>query len=191
MSTETVFSPYEVRQVGVKPSKGEETIIAECIGSMEDEMEVKVVTKNCRGVPQKVRPRGTGSGTVTLSLHMPIKMYKAMFALERDDLATGVMGYGRKNLHETFCMMADVFDEDDNEKLVAYPNCIMQTGPNSVVENGEDEVAEVEVEISVMPDDNGYGKYESFVSELTEEEDIKKKWMSEFTPELVKKAPVI
>lgn len=188
---DTVYSRYEVRKIGVKPSKAEETIIAECVGSFEDEMEVKVVTKNCRGVPQKVRPRGTGAGTVTLSLHMPIKMYKAMFAMERDDLATGVMGYGNKNLHEAFCLTGDVFDEDDVEMLVAYPNCIMQTGPNSSIENGADEVAEVEVEISVMPDVNGYGKYEALVSELTEEEDIKKKWMSEFTPELVKKAPVI
>ena len=61
MATVTEYSNYEVRQIGVKPSGGEAYIVADCVGTFEDEMEVKVVTKNCRGIPRKVRPRGTGT----------------------------------------------------------------------------------------------------------------------------------
>lgn len=186
MSTVTEYSNYEVRQIGVKPSGEEAYIVADCVGTFEDEMEVKVVTKNCRGVPRKVRPRGTGNGTITASLHMPVAIYKAMYALERDDLEEGVLGYGENNLHQSFSLVADVRDEDNNRKFLAYPNCIMQTGPNMNVENGADDVAEAEVEISVMPDENGYGKYESFEGELTDET-IKTTWMTDFTPELVAK----
>lgn len=188
MPNETVFSNYEVRKVGVKLNQENATqVVAECIGSMEDEMETRIVTKNCRGVAVKTRVFGTGTGTVTLSLHMPFSLYKNIFALERADLKDGVLGYGRSNAHPEFQMTADVFDEDGNEKYIAYPRCIMQTGPDMNVENGADEIEEVEVEISVMPDDNGYGKYEALADGLASE--IKDAWFSNFTTELVTKTP--
>lgn len=184
MPNEPVFSNYEVRKVGVKlNATGAAQIVAECIGSMEDEMETRIVTKNCRGVAVKTRVFGTGTGTVTLSLHMPFALYKSIFALERTDLKTGVLGYGRYNAHPEFQLVADVFDEDGNEKYLAYPRCIMQTGPDMDVENGADEVAEVEVEINVMPDANGYGKYEALVAGL--DSAVSDAWFTDFTPELV------
>ena len=186
--SEPVFSNYEVRKIGTKlNATGATQIVADCVGSMEDEMETRIVTKNCRGVATKTRVFGTGTGTVTLSLHMPIAMYKAIFALERSDLKKGVLGYGRPNAHPEFQTVADVFDEDGNEKYIAYPKCIMQSGPDMGVENGADEIEEVEVEISVMPDDNGYGKYEALVADL--DEDVKTAWLTDFTTELVTKSP--
>jgi len=52
---------------------------------------------------------------------------------------------------------------------------------------GAEEVAELELEIGVMPDSYGNGMYEAVVSELTDAS-LKNTWMTAFTPELVQVA---
>lgn len=188
----SVFSKYELRKMGVKISGSTGTPTyksADCVGTFEEELDVKVVTKMCRGVQVKTRPRGAGTGTVTVSAHIPYDIYCAMFDMDgRDDLVEGVQGYGSSNFHKEFSIVADVYDEDDNELLLAYPRCIIQTGPNTNIENGAEEVAEIEVEISLMPDDNGYCRYEAVVSALASGSSIKPEtWLSSFTPEMVHK----
>lgn len=179
-----VFSNYEVRKIGIKlNTTGSTQKVAECVAAMEDECETRTVTKNCRGVTAKKRTFGTGAGTITLSMHIPVELRQDIFALSRSDLKEGVMGYGRSNAHPEFCLTADVFDEDGNEKLVAYPRCVMETGPDFSVENGADEIKEDEIEISFMPDDNGYGKYYALAEGLASE--IKSSWFTNFTTELV------
>ena len=162
---------------------------ADCVGTFEEELDVKVVTKMCRGVQVKTRPRGAGTGTVTISAHIPYDIYCAMYDMDgRDDLVDGVQGYGSNNFHKEFSIVADVYDEDGNELLLAYPRCIIQTGPNTNIENGAEEVAEIEVEISLMPDDNGYCRYECVVADLADQSPITPtKWMNSFTSEMVKK----
>lgn len=76
-------------------------------------------------------------------------------------------------------------DEDDNEKLKAYPNCTIQTALTRKVENGAEEIAEIELELAITPDEEGNGMYEAVVTDLTDE-DLKTKWLELFTPELVK-----
>ena len=100
-------------------------------------------------------------------------------------LADGVYGYGRNSIHPEFSLTADVFDEDDVEKFKAWPKCVMNAGPANKVENGSEEVAEVEAEIAFAPDDNGFGHYEALSAGLAE--NIKSKWLTSFTPDLVKK----
>lgn len=195
----SVFSKYELRKMGVKMKSttaqtGQSAYkSADCVGTFEEELDVKVVSKKCRGVQVKTRPRGAGTGTITISAHIPYDIYCAMFDMDgRSDLVDGVQGYGSNNFHKEFSIVADVYDEDDNELLLAYPRCIIQTGPNTNIENGAEEVAEIEVEVSVMPDDYGYCRYESVVSALgdqTGENAITpEKWLSGFTPDMVKKS---
>lgn len=192
----SVFSKYELRKMGVKMKGATGTPAyksADCVGTFEEELDVKVVSKKCRGVQVKTRPRGAGTGTITISAHIPYDIYCAMFDMDgRADLVDGVQGYGTKNFHKEFSIVADVYDEDDNELLLAYPRCIIQTGPNTNIENGAEEVAEIEVEVSVMPDDNGYCRYECVVDDLgsiTESSTVTPtKWMNNFTPEMVKKS---
>lgn len=184
---ESVFSKFELRKFGVKITGEEAYTSADCVGTFEEELDVIVVSKKCRGVEVKKRPRGAGTGTVTASLHIPYALYAKMFDMEREDLAAGVQGYGKLNFHKEFSIVADVFDEDGNELLLAYPRAIIATGPNTNIENGAEEVAEVEVEISIMPDDFGYCRYEAVVSDLTEDSNIAKTWMTAFAPELVQK----
>lgn len=189
MAYTSVFSKYEIRKLGVKMADATEYKSADCIGTFEEELNVIVLKKKCRGVEVKSRPRGAGTGTLTISLHIPYDIYCDMFDMtSRDDLVDGVQGYGSNNFHKEFAIVADVYDEDDNELLLAYPRCIMQTGPNTNIENGAEEVAEIEVEVSIMPDENNYCRYEAIVDALPEGSTITPaKWMSEFAPEMVKK----
>lgn len=182
-----VFSEYELRKMSIKFKTGEAYLPADCVGSCEEELETKVITKKCRGNVVKTTVRGTGKGTLNISMHMPYEIYTQAYGMNLDTLIDGVKAYGQNSRHEAFSIVQDVFDEDGVEKFKAYPNCIIQTGVVRKIENGAEEVAEIEMEVSVMPDEFGNGMYESLASELADET-VKTKWMTEFTPELVQVA---
>lgn len=190
----TEYSKYEVRKMGIKISGAAESAYksADCVGSMEEELDVVVVSKKCRGVEVKKRPRGAGTGTLTVSLHMPYDIYCEMFDMTRDDLIKGVQGYGNLNFHKEFAVTMDVYNEDDEELLLAYPRCICAVGPNTTIENGAEEVAEIEMEIAVMPDENGYCRYECMPDDLEEgKASVATSWMTAFTPSLVAASPSV
>ena len=184
-----VFSEYEVRQVGFKFEGENAYTVAECIGSSEETMNTRVISKKCRGVVKKKVVKPDGTGVVKYSMHMPWDIYVKVFGMEDETVKDGVKTYGINSTHGKFSMVVDVFDEDDNEKLKAYPNCVVETGKTTKTENGAEEVAEVELEIAVSPDDYGNGLYEALVSEL-EDETVKTTWMTAFEPELVRVATV-
>lgn len=184
--TNTVFSEAEVRKIGIKTGTAAKANICECVGTAEEEMNVKTISKKCRGVVTKTRTKGTGTGTIKLSLHMPQDIFASMFGMESANLIDGVIGYGETSLHPVFCLTEEVLDEDDNVKYKAYPNCSIQKGFTRSVENGAEEIKEIELEIAIMPDENGYGLYEAVATDLTDET-LKTKWMENFTPDLVKK----
>lgn len=179
--TTTVFSEYEVRQANV--IVGDKVWPVKCIGKWEEEMEVRKAVKKCRGKVAKQRTRGTGSGTCKVTCHIPYECYYALHGMESEALKTGVMGYGADSLHPVACVTLDVFDEDDVEKLKAYPCCTATSGPARSVENGAEEVAEVELELGVSPDENGFGMYEALADGL--DGSVKSAWMDGFSASLV------
>ncbi len=182
-----VFSDFELKQLGFKFKGASEYKTATCIGAYEEELEAKTVTKSCRGVVVKRITKGTGNGTLKITAHMPWEIYTDAYGMNLDTLIEGVKAYGRNSIHENFCMVADVEDEDGNEKLKAYPNCVVSTGVTRKIENGAEEVAEVELEVACMPDEYGNGMYEAIVDDLTDE-NVKTTWLTNFTPALVQKA---
>lgn len=186
--TKGVFSEFEVRQQFIKVGKEAKFEEMSCVGSSEEELEVKVITKNCRGVKAKEKVKGTGTGTLTQSLHVPREIYNKMYAMQRTTLKEGVYTYGQGSSHPEFALTQRVLDEDDVEKYKAYPRCILESGPKRPVENGQEEVPELELTISLLPDDNGECMYEALVEDL--EEDVKTKWLEEFTLDLVKSSVV-
>lgn len=190
---ETVFSEYELFRLGlIFPPEAEsndpDSVVAKCIGNFEEEMDVKTVTKKCRGTVAKKRTSGTGSGTVKVTLHCPMWFYRKAFGMSNKGLADGVWAYGVNSIHPQFCMTALVKNEDGEIKYKAYPVCSIENGMARKIENGADEVAEIELEVSVSPDDTEEerGMYEALDAELTDEE-VKEKWMTAFTPDLVQK----
>lgn len=182
--TETVFSEVEVRRLGIKFPDTQKADVNECIGNAEEEMEVKTVTKKCRGVVTKSRTKGTGKGTLKITGHVQQDVFASMYGMEQTGLKEGVIAYGMNSLHPVVCITMEVLDEDDNKKYKAYPQCTIQSALARKIEAGTEEIAEIELEITIMPDEYGNGLYEAVESDL-KDEDLKTKWMEEFTSKLV------
>lgn len=183
--TNGVFSDFEIDKMSVKfVGDSTEAVSMDCVGSVEEELTAKEITKKCRGVVIKDVVKGTGEGTLTISAHVPYDIFKEAFGMESADLKTGVLAYGTNSRHKAFCLTMHVNDEDGEEKFKAYPNCIFKARPTISVENGAEEVAEVEIEIAVMPDDQGNGMYEALAEGL--DETVASGWMSNFNYTLVK-----
>jgi hypothetical protein len=160
-ATDSVFSEFEVKKLSFKFDGMTSAMSVPCVGSIEEECEVRKVVKKCRGVVRKRSTRGTGCGTVKVSVHMPYRLFVAAFGMELDTLADNVFAYGENSVHPSGYVAVDVFDEDGNEKLRAYPNIVASSGPARKTTNGEEEVAEVELEFEFSPDDYGNGVYET------------------------------
>ena len=183
--TKGVFSEFEVREQHIKVAGQSPYLDMNCVGSSEEELEVKVITKNCRGVKAKEKVKGTGAGTLTESLHVPYEIFNMIYDMSRgDELIEGVYAYGQGNTHPEFALTQKVVDEDDVVKYKAYPRCIMESGPHRPVENGQEEVPELELTISLLPDDHGYCMYEALATEL--DATVAGQWLTAFTPELVR-----
>ena len=183
---ENVFSEYEIKNSSVKFADAEAFTKIGCVGSADEELEVKVVNKSCEGVVVKSVARGATSGTVNLSLHMKYSLYVEAFGMDLDGLKEGVYAYGKNSKHKEFTFVAEVYDEDGNKKLLAYPRCVMASAPSGNITNGAEEVAEIEIEMNLFADDEGNVKYEAMVSELAE--DITEQWLNNWSTELVKSA---
>lgn len=185
--TNGVFSEYELREMGVKFADSEEYVAANCVGSCEEELNVKIITKMCRGVVFKKTVKGAGDGKLAISMHLPWEIFNEAYGMNLDTLIDGVKAYGTNSRHKTFAITQHVFDEDGEEKFKAYPNCIIETGVKRKIENGAEEVAEVELEVSLQPDEHGNCVYEALASELTDET-LKTNWMTKFEPSMAQKA---
>lgn len=187
MAAGTVFSEFELRAMGFKFDGKESYESVNCVGSSEEEMNTKIIKKKCRGAVVKEVVKGDGTGKLKITAHIPYDVYTNMYGMTLDTLIKGVQAYGRNSVHKRFAVVQDVFDEDGNEKLKAYPNCIVETGVSRKIENGAEEVAELELEIAVMPDDEGNGMYEAIVDDIDPEHaTLKTQWMTAFKPEMVK-----
>ena len=184
----TVFSEFEARSMRFIFGEGDAYDV-KCVGKVECEASIRNIIKKCRGSVAKKRTRPTGEGTLKVTAHIPYELYVRLHDMERDDLADGVYAYGQTSLHPEVCVTADIYDEDDNEKFKAWPRCVISTGANNSIENGTDEVAEVELEIGYMPDDYNEGFYEALAANLSDE--IKTAWLNAFTPDLVRKTPTV
>ena len=183
---ETVFSEYEIKNSSIKFADEEDYKKVGCVGQVEEELEVIVVQKKCEGQVAKSVSKGATSGALTLTLHMRHDLYVEAFGMVHEDLIEGVYAYGKNSRHKEFCFVAEVYDEDGNKKMIAYPRCVMTNAPQGTITNGAEEVAEIEIEVNLFADDNGHVKYEAIVSELAE--DVSADWLTGFNPEMVKKA---
>ena len=181
---ESVFSEFEVKNTSIKFADDDAAIKVGCVGSLEETLNSKTITKKCEGVVVKSVSRGDGTGELALSLHMRSDLFLKTYGMISDGLVEGVYSYGKNSIHQNFCLTAEVLDEDGVKKLKAYPNCVITTGVTRKVENGAEEVAEMEMTVSVMPDAYWNGMYEAIESKLTDES-IKTAWLNNFTPDLV------
>ena len=185
------FSEFEVKEstVGfwdIETEKYNAAMALGCVGSLEETLNVRTVTKRCEGILKKSVTRSDGSGEIKFTLHMRWEVFKEMFGLVSTGLKTGVYAYGTGSRHKEFYYAAKVFDEDGNIKYKAYPKCCVSTGIVTKIENGAEEVAEIEVTAAVFADAKGNCMYQAFADDL--DETTAGKWLSEFSADLVEAA---
>lgn len=182
------FNEFRITNGSVMFGKEPSASAFGCIGSLDESLKTKIIIKKCEGIVVKNKVRPSGEGELKLSAHIDYKVFLTMFGMDEKDLKEGVHGYG-KFPHKTFVFAAEVFDEDDIKKLKAYPNCVISDGISRKITNGSEEVAEVEMTITLAADEYGYCMYEALESEITDTT-VKQKWLTGFTPDLVKKEEV-
>ena len=163
-----VFSDFEVKETAIK-FEGDE--IAErigCVGSCEETLNTKTITKKCEGVVTKQVTRGDGTAAVKYSLHIRWAIFCKLLGMHFEELKKGVYAYGKNSTHKEACITSKVLDEDGNVKLKAYPRFSITEAVARKIENGVEEVAEIEISGTALPDDDGNCTYEVMVSELAE-----------------------
>ena len=181
---ETDFTEYELSKIGFKLKDALKADVIDCAGKLEEELSVKTVQKKCGSRILKTRTKGTGDGTLKITVFLPQDLFVDMYGMKRTDLKEGVVAYGLNSQHAVMCITAEVLNEDGEKKLKAYPNCTITTALSRSVDNDSEDVSMIELEVSVMPDDNQEGMYEAVVGDL-KDATVSAKWMEEFSRELV------
>ena len=183
-----VYSYFECDQLAIKVTGEEAYTRDDCIGSVEVERETKTVTKSCRGVVKKRKTKPTGNGTITLKLHIKLGLYRKLTAMTNEGLQPGVYAWDNTVSMPEASVTARVKDEDDNIMYLAYPRAKVEELNTLSIENGAEEVAEVEIKLSYMPDDYNKGEYQALADELTGEVLNEDNWMTAFSSELAQLA---
>lgn len=177
------FDAVRVKNVALQYSDGTETDMFECMGAIEGETEMRKIVKRCGGTTLKSISRPIEHNLV-LNGFAPVSAIRNIFGISNKDLKEGVYSYGVDSKGKTFCLTADVIDEfEDITKVMAFPNSNSASGFRFTVDNDADELAYVELEFDVNPDEVGQFLYEAFVDEIDEE--VKSEWHTGFSRELV------
>lgn len=185
------FAPTEVKNVALQfHGDTNENIKFPCVGGISGETVLRELIRRCAGVEvgKKVKPE---KGDLNLTGHVPIKIFRKIYGLSNEGLKAGVYSYNTSAKGAEFTLTADVIDEfGETTKMIAFPRVVSATGLRFNVQNGEDEVAEVELDFTAYPDgpkNDIY--YEGFVDEV-EDVEVKEKWHTNFNFDLVKKEEV-
>lgn len=182
-SSAEVYSYFECDQLAMKVAGDEAYTRDDCIGSLNVERETKTVTKSCRGVVKKRKTKPTGNGTIELKLHMKLALYRRINAMTNEGLQPGVYAFDNTQSMPELALTARVKDEDDNIMFLGYPRCKVEEINKLEIENGAEEVAEVEMKLSYMPDDFNKGEYQALEAELTGDVLNAENWMTAFSSE--------
>lgn len=180
-SSAEVYSYFECDQLAMKVAGDEAYTRDDCIGSLNVERETKTVTKSCRGVVKKRKTKPTGNGTIELKLHMKLALYRRINAMTNEGLQPGVYAFDNTQSMPELALTARVKDEDDNIMFLGYPRCKVEEINKLEIENGAEEVAEVEMKLSYMPDDYNKGEYQALEAELTGNVLNAENWMTDFS----------
>lgn len=183
------FSAVSTNNVAIKFDGETASEVIQCVGSISAETEIQEIVKLCGGVeidklskPLKIN--------MTLTAHVPLPVYRKFFGLTEDAVKfkEGVQHYGRNSKGKSFSFVADIVDDfEDVTKLIGLPKCSSTTGLAFTVENGADEVAQLELEFTALMDAEGNFYYELAEPE-TVDATIVNEWHTNFSTATVLKS---
>lgn len=182
-SSAEVYSYFEADQLAIKVAGEDSYTRDDCVGSIEVERETKTVIKKCRGVTKKRKTKPTGNGTLTLKMHVKLNLYRKLHAMTNEGLQPGVYAFNNTKAMPEASVTVRVKDEDDNIMFLGYPRCKVEEINKLSIENGAEEVAELEMKLSYMPDDFNQGEYQALEAELTGDVLTPENWMTSFSSE--------
>jgi hypothetical protein len=179
------FDPVRITNFNLKFPEDEAAQPFGCVGKVDGETELLEIVKKCEGVEAKKISKPQKM-TLKINGHIKVAALRKINGLSNTGLKPGVYSYGSNSISKEFCLTADVVDDfEEQTKVIAFPNCVSATGLTISVENGADEVAELELEFTAMVDDNKNCYYEALLSEL-EDATIATTWRTNFGYDLVK-----
>lgn len=157
-----------------------------CIGTLEGASETETVEKKCEGAVVKSIKKVTKIA-VTLTGHPYTAVLRNVAGMTNEGLKEGIYGYGADVKSKKIVFTAKVQDMDGNIKYIAFPNMDDVKGLNIKVDNDVTEIEMKDFEFSALKDENKMFYYEALEKDL-QDADVKEKWLTNFTPALVKVA---
>lgn len=155
-----------------------------CIGTLEGSSDIATVEKKCEGAVVKTVKK-VNKVDVTLTGHPYTAVLRNVAGMTNEGLKEGVYGYGANIKAKKIVFTAKVEDMEGNIKYIAFPNMDDVSGLTISINNDVTEIEMKNFEFSALKDENGMFYYEALEDEITDET-VKTKWLTAFTPELVK-----
>lgn len=155
-----------------------------CIGTLDGSSDVATVEKRCEGAVVKTVKK-VNKVDVTLTGHPYTAVLRNVAGMTNEGLKEGVYGYGANIKAKKIVFTAKVEDMEGNIKYIAFPNMDDVSGLTISINNDVTEIEMKNFEFSALKDENGMFYYEALEDEITDEQ-VKTKWLTAFTPELVK-----
>jgi hypothetical protein len=154
------------------------------------ELEVSAKTKEINKVAEGIIV-DTKSAIEEMTLkyvgHITREMLRDVFGISTEGLKSGVYSYGANSKGKKGTLTFDEYDLWETDTLmIAYPVVTIASGLELKIKNGEDEVAEIELEFKVLPDKHKNYHYEAFKSEL--DETLVNEWHTKFDQEKIREA---
>lgn len=179
------FSYFSVTDGHFLEKDQEEAKKLGCTGELEVESEIKTVVKKCEGKIKESRAI-VESQKLKFVGHIERDVLNTIFGINTEGLKPGVHSYGTTSLGKsgTLTWTASDLMETDKEYL-AFPNCSVNSGLKLTIKNGEEEVAEIELEFIVSADEYGQFMYRGFESEIG---DLKNTWHTKFESKNMRQA---
>lgn len=179
MNRDSQFSLYKITNGHILFEGEEKSKGLGCTGELEVETEVKEVSKNCEGVVKETLSKVTAL-KLKFTGHVEKDVLRDVFGVSNKGLKPGVYSYGINSKGKKSTLTFDAYDLYETDTLLlAFPICASSSGLQYSIKNGEDEVAEIELEFTCSADENGNFYYEAFGSEAV---DVKEKWHEKFEP---------
>ena len=150
----TSFDPIKITAGKFTPVSGTVMDLG-CTGALSGTTVMKTITKVCEGVPVKEKSIPQYMELVFRG-HLYVETYRKLFCFKADETILTKHAYGThsRNASGAFAWESENM-EGDFIKTMSFANASVTNGYAFSIENGVEEIAEVEFSIKAMADANG------------------------------------
>ena len=178
-----VFSKYAVKNVGFKVDGDDAYTVVDGAGTIEYNLEKRVVTKSKSNIVKKTIGGYTGEGDLTISCHLTYELKRKIHGYADTGVA-GVVGLSTSVKTPTIEITVEVEDEDGDLGYIYFPCAVVTSLGESIDSNG-DEVAEDETEFTLSADAYDMPVYEAVGDDLTGSAVTSDNWLENASSDLL------